>query len=242
MKALRMTVLILVPICACIILHPMCVKVSDEDWAHSESANSLHQLYLAVQTYHQVNGGMPPSAILGKNGKPLLSWRVLLLPYVEEDQYFREFHLDEPWDSPHNHPLLEKMPRIFSNVMDKESSMTHYQVLVGPGTPFEKEGLTWDDFSDGRSNTILIVDAMDGVPWTKPVDLHYDPAVSMGTLGRFHHKSIHFWGYTIGSHQVFNAVFADGSVHSIRKGKDPESLRGFITRNGAEPLDWSYVD
>lgn len=239
-----MVILILLPICllACIILLPMCQKISDEDWARTQSASNLHLLYLAMETYHDVYGRLPPPVILGKNGEPLLSWRIAILPFVEGDESYRQFHLHEPWDSPHNRALIEKMPRVYSDMLGLQPGITHYQIVVGPGTPFEKEGLTWNDIANGRSNTILIVDALNGVPWTKPDDVHYDPTRPIGAIGSFHQKSIYFSSCRIGSRQVFNAVFADGSVHSFRKDKDPETIRGFITGNGGEPLDWSLVE
>jgi len=205
-------------------------------------AFNLHLISLAIINYHDAYGRLPPAAITSKDGKPLLSWRVSLLPFVEEQSLYPQFHLDEPWDSPHNLQLLDEMPYDYGRFVADQIGMTHYQVVVGPGTAFEKDGLTWKDFPDGRSNTILIVEAAEGVPWTKPVDLQYDPTAPVGIIGNYHQKSIHFSRYTLGAHQVFNAAFADGSVHSFRKEKDPESLRGFLTRNGGETLDWSLVD
>jgi hypothetical protein len=227
---------------ACLFLLALPPIISDEDWARTQSAYNLGMLYKAMEAYHQIYGHLPPPVLSGRNGEPLLSWRVALLPFVEDFELYPQFHLDEPWDSPHNHAFIEKIPQVYADMLGFESGITHYQIAIGRGTPFEQDGLTWNDFPDGRGNTILIVDAAGGVPWTKPADLHYDPNVSVGVLGSFHQKSIHFAGYTVGRRQVFNAIFADGSIHSFRKGKDPESLGGFLTRNGGERLDWSDVD
>jgi hypothetical protein len=193
-----------------------------------------------MMDYHNTYGRLPPVAIKSKDGKPLLSWRVLLLPWLEEQRLFAKFHLDEPWDSPHNLPLLDKLPDIYSSMFEAKG-LTHYQVVVGPGTAFEKDGLTWNDFPDGRKNTILVVDAVEGVPWTKPADIAYDPNARMPVLGRTHYYSIRFGRYTLGARQVFTAAFADGAIHFIRIDKDQESMRGFVTRNGSEALDWSYI-
>jgi hypothetical protein len=81
---------------------------------------------------------------------------VLLLPYLERDGLYREFRLDEPWDGPHNKALLTRMPSCYTPALigtpGAELGLTHYQVFVGPGTAFEREGLTEADFPDGLAN------------------------------------------------------------------------------------------
>jgi hypothetical protein len=63
--------------------------------------NKMHQIALAIGCYEQTHGSFP-SAVMEKDGKPLLSWRVAILPLIDEDALYKRFHLDEPWDSPHN--------------------------------------------------------------------------------------------------------------------------------------------
>src|SRR5688572_17499002 len=109
---------------------------------------------LAMHNYHDANGALPAAAIRGKDGKPLLSWRVSLLPYIEQDNLYKEFRLDEPWDSPHNRKLLGRMPSTYSPFSRKETPepyTTYYQVFVGPGAAFEgREGKKLkEDFPDG---------------------------------------------------------------------------------------------
>ena len=91
-----------------------------------------------MHNYHDHEKALPPAAVLGKDGRPLLSWRVLLLPYVEGQELYREFHLDEPWDSPHNIQLLERMPSAYEPFKDSPFPRGHtfYRVIVGPGSPF----------------------------------------------------------------------------------------------------------
>src|SRR5439155_1388856 len=119
----------------------------------------------------------PAAAVYDKDGKAILSWRVLILPYIEQDRLYRKFRLNEPWDSPHNKKLLEMMPKTYAapNAKGDPPYTTHYQVFVGPGAGFEgKRGLRIGDFTDGTSNTILVAEAARAVPWTKPEDLPYD--------------------------------------------------------------------
>ena len=146
-------------------------KAQDENAekaARKQSATNLKLLMLAMHNYHDVNDHFPPAAIHGKDGKALLSWRVLLLPYLDEDDLFKQFHLDEPWDSKHNKPLLARMPGPYAPPVPgktKEENTTFYQVFVGKGTIFEgTEGVSLVEIRDGTSNTIMIVEAAEAVP------------------------------------------------------------------------------
>jgi hypothetical protein len=198
------------------------------------SMNHMKQLSLGLDTYADTNGNrLPPYALFGPEGQPLLSWRVLILPYIEEDALFKEFRLDEPWDSPHNLRLLPRMPRTYAPASKKgnpKDYATFYQVFVGKGTAFEgRKGLHRpEDFPDGMSNTILIVEAASAVPWTKPADVHYFPDSPLPPLG-------------VQSKNYFVVAMADGSVRTVhRKYVSETALRAAITRNGGEVLgnDW----
>jgi hypothetical protein len=193
--------------------------------ARIQSVNNLKQLALAMHSYHDANGTFPPHAVYSKDGKPLLSWRVLLLPYLEENKLYEEFKLDEPWDSEHNKKLLEKMPKLFACPAAKAGPPdTVYQAFVGPGAGFEgKKGLKITDYTDGTSNTIMFVEAATAVPWTKPEDLPFDPAKPLPKLG----------GHSKGG---FNASLFDGSVRFISNSVKAETLKAAITRNGGEVL------
>src|SRR5262249_31404548 len=135
--------------------------------------------------------------VLGKDGKPLLSWRVQLLPYIEEERskdflapppavpkkgplepLFKQFKLHEPWDSKHNLALLDRMPAVFASprVSVKRKGYTVYQVFTGPEAVFHagKARFGIGTVPDGTSNTLFAVEASTAVPWTKPADLAFD--------------------------------------------------------------------
>src|SRR5438477_510375 len=131
-----------------------------------------------MHNYHDTYRHFPPQALTDKNGKPLLSWRVAILPFIEQDNLYRQFKLNEPWDSEHNKKLLETMPKVYAsvNANTKEKFETFYQVFVGKGTVFEPgEKISFPQIPDGTSNTLMAVEAGDSVPWTKPEDLVFDP-------------------------------------------------------------------
>lgn len=189
--------------------------------------NNLKQLALAMHAYSDVNGRLPPAVVHSKDGKPLYSWRVLVLPYLEQNNLYQQFKLDEPWDSPNNQRLLPLMPPVLRDpsAATTDPSTTVYQVFVGPKTAFESpSGQNLHvDFPDGISNTFLIVEAAQAVPWTKPADLPYDPNQPLPKLGGHHTGG-------------FNAIMADGFARFILERTSEATLRGLITRNGGEAL------
>ena len=191
------------------------------------TVNHLKQIGLAMHNYNDSYGRFPPAAIYSKDGKPLLSWRVLLLPYLEQDALFKAFKLDEPWDSPNNKMLLNQMPKIYAPVTGqvKDKHSTFYQVFVGKGAMFERgTAVRVADITDGTSNTIMVVEAGESVPWTKPADVAFEPDKPLPKLGGL------FKGR-------FYATFADGSVRAINDKVDDKVLRPFITRAGGEVVN-----
>jgi hypothetical protein len=151
-----------------------------------QAANHLKQISLAFHSYHDQHGRLPPAVVRDAAGKPLHSWRVLLLPYLEQDVLYLEFHLDEPWDSPHNLALLSRMPKVYGSpeVQPAEPFHTFLQVITGPGTAFDGGKITFPkDIPDGMMNTFLVVEAGEAVPWTKPIDVVYDPNDPIPELG-----------------------------------------------------------
>ena len=187
----------------------------------------MSQIALACHNYEAVHGKLPPAAVCGPDGKPLLSWRVLLLPFIEEQELYSQFRLDEPWDSAHNLLLLDRMPAIFAPPRIKSSLVppnhTICHVFAGPGTPFDasKDVSLKDGFPDGTSNTLLLVEAGKPVPWTKPAALRFDPTGPLPPLrGLFRNG--------------FRACAADGSRVFVRYDVGEAVLRAAITRNGGE--------
>lgn len=202
------------------------VQAAREAARRAQCTNNLKQIGLALHNYHSANNTFPPAAITDKDGKPLLSWRVAILPYIDRGDLYDQFHLDEPWNSPHNSGLLAQMPAAYrcpSNPVG-DPSLTKYQVFVGPGTLFEgNTGVGLKDVTDGTSNTLAVVETTAGVPWTKPEDLAYGKALPLPPVG-----SRHLGGY--------NALFADGSVRFLKQSMSEQALRGLITRDGGEVI------
>ena len=211
-------------------LGPAILKVR-EAAKRTTSANNLRQIGLAMHNYHDANRGLPPAAIYSRDGqqRPLLSWRVAILPYIEQSNLYRQFKLDEPWDSPNNIKLLAHMPKTYEPVAGTaEPNCTFYRVFTGKNTLFPRgRSLGLFAIPDGTSNTILAVEAGKAVPWTKPDELVYNPAGPLPPLGGMFKDG-------------FNVVMADGSVRFVKQTVSEKTLRAAITPAGGEILgpDW----
>jgi hypothetical protein len=152
---------------------------------------------------------------------------VAILPYIEQNNLYQHFKLDEPWDSEHNKKLIPQMPPIYS-LPDAPSPLgeTHYRVFVGDGAGFEWcKGLGIREYRDGLSNTIAIVEAAHSVPWTKPDELVYGAKKPLPKMGK------NFTG-----NRLFQAALFDGSVQNFRIDMRESTFRAYITRAGGEEI------
>ncbi len=231
---------VLVPL---VLLLPAVQKVRGAA-ARQKEANNLKMMGLAMHNMHDTHGFLPAAAAFRtKDGRPGLSWRVAILPYVEQLSLYQQFKLDEPWDSPHNSRLVGMMPSIYALPGEQPNAqgLTHYQVFVGPKSAFEPRkdqpavgpsgslvrGWRLTDFTDGTSNTILIATARTPVVWTKPDDLPFDPNGPLPALG-------------VQGASQFTVLLGDGSTRPLKTTISDGTLRAAITRNGNELMgpDW----
>ena len=214
---------------------PVTVAVAEARGAarNMASMNNLKQIGIATHNFHERFGRFPVGEFPGddglikyKEGKPLLSWRVYLLPYIDGPLY-DQFKLDEPWDSPHNLALLDKMPAVYNSPNSPSSiNKTRYLAPAGPSSILgEQKKVGFRDISDGSAYTILLVEvgADKAVPWTKPEDLTYDPQKPVSSLG------------DIGD--SFMILFADGSVQQLKSTIDATSLINLFRRNDGNAVN-----
>jgi hypothetical protein len=198
----------------------------------AQSVNNMKQIGLALHIYAQAhNNKFPPPVVLGPDGRTPHSWRVEILPYLEQQALFNEYKMDEPWDSPGNRKVLDAMPATFRSPEAKPGNASSYFVFTGKHTLFNGTvGTGFDQITDGTSNTIAAVEAVRDIPWTKPEDIPFDPAdiftnpnVRVPEIG----------GLSQGG---FNALFGDGSVRFIKSTVNPMTLKALFTRDGGEVI------
>ena len=201
----------------------------------TQSLNNMRQQALGMLNYESDNMKFPAQQQGG------LSWRVHILPYIEYDYLYQQFHLDEPWDSPHNIQLLDQMPSIYDcpNVGGLPLGYTVYQVPYtdldvnpeGPRALFDTsgQGATFGSITDGASNTIAVleVDAAAAVEWTKPADWEFDPSNPTRDLGNVNNGTI-------------SVGLADGSVQQLPDDIRPEDMKALITRDAGDQATMRY--
>ncbi len=201
----------------------------------AQSVNNLKQIALAFHNYLSANKCLPtPELYGGTTGKVPYSWRVAILPYLEQNDLYKRYDFDEPWDGPNNRKLLDLMPAVYSypglDGSPASRTNTAYFVFAGEAAALGAAARgqaaakpTFADFHDGTSNTILAVEAKRDVPWTKPEDIPFDVKGPLPELQGFVENG-------------FNAAFADGSVRFISKAVNPTVLKALITRRrGTRP-------
>ncbi len=207
------------------------VQAAREAARRSQSTNNLKQLALAMHNYHDTHRRFPARANFDAQGKPLLSWRVHLLPFLEEENLYKQFHLDEPWDSEHNRKLIPLMPRVYQNPSaPPQPGKAHYVGLVGKGTLFEADKARQiADIRDGASNTLMFVevDPDRAVVWTKPEDIDFNPQRPLEGLGKAHPGG-------------FVAALCDGSARFISQTIDRQVFVRLAEIADRQPIpqDW----
>jgi hypothetical protein len=187
---------------------------------------------LAVANYRDEKGHYPPPYVIGPDGQPWHSWRVLILPYIEKDDLFKQYKFDEPWDGPNNRKLADRMPRQYALHGDWEPGLTttNYVAVVGQQTvwqPGKKIGQV--DVKDGSSETILIAENRGlGAHWMEPRDLDFDTM-----------------DWTINSPNGISSkydrpavVLLDGSVRRLSRTISPDALRALFTIAGNETVSF----
>lgn len=217
------------------------VQAAREAARRSQCTNNLKQIGLAMHNYHSQYGCFPPAYLPDENGKPMHSWRVLLLPYMDMEPLYQQYRFDEPWDGPHNRTLVNVMPPVYQCPSDKggnTATTTNYVVITGPGTVFDggkSSGIA--DIRDGTSNTFMVVEVPGtSANWMEPKDVTADELKQIlplgGALGGPMPRELHPGG--------FNALLCDGSVRFISYSIDPETFKLLIEKSDGQAVNMAF--
>lgn len=192
--------------------------------------NQLKQIGLAMFNYHDSHGELPPAQSdkeAFKEGKPLLSWRVHILPFVDQPTLFEKFNRHEAADSETNKPLFEKTPEIYvSDPAAPNEGKTRIVRLTGPeAVPLDKK-FTFASFTDGTSNTIMAIElpADKAIPWSSVEDIVFDPAKPLEAIGKIPPEGLQVLMY-------------DGSVQTLKPDITPDAFKALVTPAGGEVIN-----
>jgi beta-lactamase regulating signal transducer with metallopeptidase domain/thioredoxin-like negative regulator of GroEL len=206
------------------------------EWVREqETFNNLKNLSLALHNFNAADKSraFPPSAKYSADGKhPLLSWRVLILPYLGERALYDEFHLNESWDSDHNKRLIPRMPKVFKNPDEKgNTGHTNYLAVVGKDCAFDgsPNGMKITRITDGTAHTVALVEADRAVEWTRPAEFTFVPSHPKEGLGKLRRDG-------------WNAAWVDGHVGLVPNNLGDDFVKALLTRNGREVFDLNQPD
>jgi Protein of unknown function (DUF1559) len=187
---------------------------------------------LAVANYHEAYGSYPPAYIADRDGRPIHSWRVLILPYLEQQSLYARYNFAEAWDGPNNRTLAGEIGNIYmrSGLEADQNHSTSFVAVVGchtawPGNTPTKHA----DLRDGAKNTLLVVEVPDGqFRWMEPRDLEFDRMSFT-----INDRSGRGLGSRLGGARV---VSANGTVRTLPDNFDPKTLRAMLTADGGEAV------
>lgn len=201
--------------------------------------NNLRQISIAVQNYHDVYKSFPPAYVADETGKPMHSWRVLILPFLEQKPLYDQYRFDEPWDGPNNRQLAATSLKLFECPSDGNplTGQTSYVAVVGPGTVWPgAKCISLSDITDGSENTILVVEVHNsGIQWMEPRDL--DVSQMPMTINAKPATKGARPGISSGHPRVAQAARADGSVFAILEDTPPAKVRAMLTIAGGEQVE-----
>ncbi len=203
------------------------VQGAREAARRSQCKGQLKQIALALHNYHDSYGTFPPAYVADETGKPMHSWRVLLLPYLEQTPMYDAYDFDKPWNDISNLAVTSPIPPVFrcpSAPAQGQLNTTHYVYITGPDTCFDGDkGIQIKDITDGTSRTLLVVEShQSAIAWSEPRDLDITTLVEGGS------NSAHGDG--------FQAVMADGAVRFITNAVAPGVFRALTTPRGNDTV------
>ena len=217
------------------------IRAARETAKGARCVNYLRQIGLSYHNYHDTHGPFPPAYHIDEAERPLYSWRVNILPFVEQQKLYDIFHLDESWDSGHNQALFENRPWIYAcpqqHHFKGRPGDCPYGMIVGPNTISNgPNAVTIPEITDGTSNTILVAETRKNMPWSSPTDISF-ASLAMGVLKRNDSRALENGISSRHRKEETAVVFADGSVRMLSPKIKPEILQALATINGGEKVD-----
>lgn len=211
-------------------------QIVHEDGFYPVCPNNLKQLAIALHNYHDTYGSFPPPYVVDIDGRPIHSWRILILPSLGESELYDQYDFNEPWNGPHNSMLADQMPTVFgcpdqqvwewhAGVRRWKSSMTNYVALVGANAAFKPDThRNLSDFKGGTADTLMLVEIGDSdINWMEPRDCNLDKtALVVAKVAHKMEKALS------GEHGV-HAMNVDGSIRFLPANTSPATISGLVS-------------
>lgn len=192
--------------------------------------NNLKNIALAIASYEEEHGALPPAYTVDEQGNRLHSWRTLILPYMEQAALYETIDLTKPWDDPANAKARETIVETYQCPSSPEmNGLTNYLAVVGPDSAFAgAEPRKLSDVKDGPENTIMLVevDSKHAVHWMSPEDIGPDEVIKLMPDAIMNHPGVSL------------ATYLDYHTRQINQDIDPSVLRRLLTIAGGEEIEF----
>jgi len=206
------------------------VQQAREAARRSQCKNNLKMIGLALHNYHDMYNSFPPAFVADENGNPMHSWRVLILPFIDQAPLYAQYRFDEPWDGPNNSRLLPMMPAVFRcpSHGTPTDTTTAYAAVYGPNSVFRgSSGVAIRQILDGTSNTLAVGEVTGAnIPWMQPLDVDVTIHPTIGDRSGF--SSDHTGGCQF--------LMVDGAVRFVSENINQQTLQSLFTINGGEAV------
>lgn len=206
---------------------------------HERTRQKLLSIGQALRAYEEVYGSLPPAIVYDTAGKPMHSWRVLILPQLGYADLYARYDFSQPWNSAANSYLAYEMPAEYASATDRgavDNAESSFYVIMGKGCPFPDQGsIRRDEIQDDLADTVLVVETLSfGFSWMEPREMR---------LARLESRVNGAPGHSIASKSPLGpqVLTADGEVRTIRDDAPAEAITGLATINGGEPINWKAV-
>lgn len=223
-------------------LRPRPIPAERQVGRRTQCKNYLKQIGIALANYHDDYKSFPPAFVADPGGRPMHSWRVLLLPYLDQKELYRQYRFDEPWDGPNNSKLADQVsecyrcPTFVLKQQPFESDaphvkyLTNYVALTGAGAAFDgSRSITLQDIKDSAKDTILIAEVRQySVNWMQPDDVSVNQLITEISQSNSDAHTVHVGG--------LHVLMADGSVRFITQNCDRATIRALCTIAGGETI------
>lgn len=213
------------------------ISTVPEAQLRSICSNNLKHIAEAMRAYCDAHGRFPPAYTVDANGRPMHSWRVLILPWLDQNALYEQYDFRQPWDSVQNRAVMTEMPSVFRCPSDTKARAgeTNYVMIVGPGAVSSGPlSCKPEDILDGTAFTILVVEVVgSGIHWAEPRDLNVEGmSFQINAPGGKDISSRHCPGWYNGAY----VALCDGSTHYLGASIDPSVVKALITIAGGEKL------
>jgi hypothetical protein len=207
----------------------------------AQCTNNLKQVSLAILNYQDAYHALPPAYTVDAGGRPLHSWRTLILPYLEQQDLYATIDLSKPWNDPSNAKALATPVDVYRCPRSRApaNSTSYLATVADDGYLLPTRPRALADIKDNHNSTLMLIETSDekSRPWMEPTDADEELLLSLiSPKSNFHHRYGRKTGF---APDGANAGFVDGGVHFLKADTKPDVLRALFSISGGEITEFA---